>query len=76
MHNLRRWSERVGRAVEEEHLHRPHERFYDPFVGKVMISGKDIRRLNLKSLHLRVGLVQQEPVLFATNIFPFFLVCP
>ncbi|GAB2286030.1 hypothetical protein Dimus_020453 [Dionaea muscipula] len=26
------------------------ERFYDPTVGKVLIDGKDIRRLNLKSL--------------------------
>ncbi|AQK44034.1 ABC transporter B family member 19 [Zea mays] len=44
------------------------ERFYDPLAGKVMIDGKDIRRLNLKSLRLRIGLVQQEPVLFATSI--------
>lgn len=45
------------------------ERFYDPTAGKVMIDGKDIRRLNLKSLRLRIGLVQQEPVLFASSIF-------
>ncbi|KAL3624170.1 ABC transporter B member 19 [Castilleja foliolosa] len=45
------------------------ERFYDPIGGKVMIDGKDIRRLNLKSLRLKIGLVQQEPVLFATSIF-------
>ncbi|KAL8231518.1 hypothetical protein R6Q57_001296 [Mikania cordata] len=44
------------------------ERFYDPTVGKVMIDGKDIRRLNLKSLRLKIGLVQQEPALFATTI--------
>ncbi|VAH48469.1 unnamed protein product [Triticum turgidum subsp. durum] len=44
------------------------ERFYDPMAGKVMIDGKDIRRLNLKSLRLKIGLVQQEPVLFATSI--------
>jgi ATP-binding cassette subfamily B (MDR/TAP) protein 1 len=44
------------------------ERFYDPLAGKVMVDGKDIRRLNLKSLRLRIGLVQQEPVLFATSI--------
>ncbi|GJN02705.1 hypothetical protein PR202_ga20083 [Eleusine coracana subsp. coracana] len=44
------------------------ERFYDPLAGKVMLDGKDIRRLNLKSLRLRIGLVQQEPVLFATSI--------
>ncbi|XP_073010384.1 ABC transporter B family member 19 [Typha latifolia] len=44
------------------------ERFYDPTAGKVMIDGKDIRRLNLKSLRLKIGLVQQEPVLFASSI--------
>ncbi|GFQ02953.1 ABC transporter b family member 19 [Phtheirospermum japonicum] len=45
------------------------ERFYDPIGGKVMIDGKDIRRLNLKSLRLKIGLVQQEPALFAASIF-------
>lgn len=45
------------------------ERFYDPIAGKVMIDGKDIRRLNLKALRLKIGLVQQEPALFAASIF-------
>jgi len=45
------------------------ERFYDATGGKVMIDGKDIRRLNLKSLRLKIGLVQQEPALFAASIF-------
>ncbi|KAL8545923.1 hypothetical protein ACS0TY_005877 [Phlomoides rotata] len=45
------------------------ERFYDPSSGKVMIDGKDIRRLNLKSLRAKIGLVQQEPALFASSIF-------
>lgn len=45
------------------------ERFYDPLAGKVMIDGKDIRRLNLKSLRLKIGLVQQEPALFAASIY-------
>lgn len=45
------------------------ERFYDPIAGKVMIDGKDMRRLNLKSLRLKIGLVQQEPALFAASIF-------
>lgn len=45
------------------------ERFYDPIAGKVMIDGKDIRRLNLKCLRTKIGLVQQEPALFATSIF-------
>ncbi|XP_047310272.1 ABC transporter B family member 19 isoform X2 [Impatiens glandulifera] len=45
------------------------ERFYDPLAGKIMIDGKDIRRLNLKSLRQKIGLVQQEPALFAASIF-------
>ncbi|KAF7128948.1 hypothetical protein RHSIM_Rhsim10G0040700 [Rhododendron simsii] len=45
------------------------ERFYDPSAGTVMIDGKDIKRLNLKSLRLKIGLVSQEPALFAASIF-------
>lgn len=45
------------------------ERFYDPVAGKILIDGKDIRRLNLKSLRYKIGLVQQEPALFASSIF-------
>ncbi|CAK9309521.1 unnamed protein product [Citrullus colocynthis] len=44
-------------------------RFYDPIAGKVMIDGKDIKKLKLKSLRKHVGLVQQEPALFATSIY-------
>lgn len=43
-------------------------RFYDPLVGKIMVDGKDIRKLKLKSLRKHIGLVQQEPALFATSI--------
>ncbi|KAH9295405.1 hypothetical protein KI387_038993 [Taxus chinensis] len=45
------------------------ERFYDPIAGKVTIDGKDIKKLNLKSLRLNIGLVQQEPALFAATIY-------
>ncbi|XP_068634125.1 ABC transporter B family member 2-like [Aristolochia californica] len=44
-------------------------RFYDPTAGKVTIDGKDIRKLKLKSLRRHIGLVQQEPALFATTIY-------
>ncbi|KAG2409023.1 hypothetical protein LR48_Vigan01g152400 [Vigna angularis] len=51
-------------------------RFYDPTSGKVMIdaihpilTGKDIKKLKLKSLRKHIGLVQQEPALFATSIY-------
>ncbi|KAL5981090.1 ABC transporter B member 19 [Asimina triloba] len=44
------------------------ERFYDPIAGKVLIDGKDIRWMNLKSVRSKMGLVQQEPALFAASI--------
>ncbi|CAA0843269.1 ABC transporter B family member 2 [Striga hermonthica] len=44
-------------------------RFYDPTSGKVMIDGKDIKSLKLKSLRKHIGYVQQEPALFATSIY-------
>ncbi|KAF5767339.1 putative ABC-type xenobiotic transporter [Helianthus annuus] len=44
-------------------------RFYDPVSGSVFIDDLDIKRLNLKSLRRRIGLVQQEPSLFSTTIY-------
>lgn len=44
------------------------QRFYDPLEGAVMIDGTDIRQLNIKWLRLHIGVVSQEPVLFATTI--------
>ncbi|KAG6971719.1 hypothetical protein JG688_00004322 [Phytophthora aleatoria] len=44
------------------------ERFYDPLDGSVKIDGEDVRSLNVKWLRQQVGLVGQEPVLFATSI--------
>lgn len=44
------------------------ERFYDPNAGRVLVDGRDIRKLNLRSLRKQMALVQQEPALFATNI--------
>ncbi|KAL5728482.1 ABC-type xenobiotic transporter [Ranunculus cassubicifolius] len=44
-------------------------RFYDPTAGRVMIDGKDIKKLELKSLRKFIGFVQQEPSLFATSIY-------
>ncbi|KAK4846631.1 hypothetical protein QYF36_020079 [Acer negundo] len=44
-------------------------RFYDPTAGKVMIDGKDIKKLNMKSLRKHIAFVQQEPALFATSIY-------
>jgi ATP-binding cassette subfamily B (MDR/TAP) protein 1 len=44
------------------------ERFYDPSAGKVTLDGVDIRRLQLKWLRAQMGLVSQEPALFAMSI--------
>ncbi|KAJ7294789.1 hypothetical protein O6H91_11G093700 [Diphasiastrum complanatum] len=44
-------------------------RFYDPVSGHVLIDGKDIRKLNLRSLRKHIGLVQQEPAFFASTIY-------
>lgn len=44
------------------------ERFYDPLSGSVKLDGLDIRSLNVKWLRSQIGLVSQEPTLFATTI--------
>ncbi|KAH7284414.1 hypothetical protein KP509_34G053700 [Ceratopteris richardii] len=44
-------------------------RFYEPLSGSVMIDGKDIRKLRLRSLRRHIALVQQEPSLFSTSVY-------
>ena len=44
------------------------ERFYDPLRGVVKIDGKDIKTYNLRALRRHIGLVSQEPTLFAGTI--------
>ncbi|KAL7265044.1 hypothetical protein ACSBR1_002906 [Camellia fascicularis] len=44
------------------------ERFYDPTSGQVLLDGHDIKALKLKWLRQQIGLVSQEPALFATTI--------
>ncbi len=43
-------------------------RFYDPTVGRVLIDGFDLRSVTLKSLRSQLGVVPQEPFLFAGSI--------
>ncbi|CAL1526271.1 unnamed protein product [Lymnaea stagnalis] len=43
-------------------------RFYDPLQGQVLLDGKDVKELNIKWLRRHIGLVSQEPILFATTI--------
>ncbi|PWA52634.1 AAA+ ATPase domain-containing protein [Artemisia annua] len=44
------------------------ERFYDPVKGDILLDGHRIKGLQLKWLRSQMGLVNQEPVLFATSI--------
>jgi ATP-binding cassette subfamily B protein/subfamily B ATP-binding cassette protein MsbA len=43
-------------------------RFFDPWEGRVLIDGHDVRDVRLKSLREQVGLVLQEPFLFPWSI--------
>ncbi|GJZ35811.1 ABC transporter B family member 15-like protein [Tanacetum coccineum] len=44
------------------------QRFYDPLSGEISIDGVRIDKLQLKWLRSQMGLVSQEPALFATTI--------
>jgi len=43
-------------------------RFYDPTAGRVLIDGYDLRSVTLGSLRSQLGVVPQEPFLFAGTI--------
>jgi len=43
-------------------------RFYDAESGTIMIEGRDIGKMNAKSLRRKIGYVGQEPVLFSGTI--------
>ncbi|KAG2693170.1 hypothetical protein I3760_08G084700 [Carya illinoinensis] len=44
------------------------ERFYDPQSGEVLIDGINLKDFHLKWIRQKIGLVSQEPVLFASSI--------
>ncbi|KAI5430327.1 ABC transporter B member 15 [Lathyrus oleraceus] len=44
------------------------QRFYDPTGGEIRLDGVSIHKLNIKWLRSMMGLVSQEPALFATSI--------
>ncbi|CAI9752668.1 unnamed protein product [Fraxinus pennsylvanica] len=44
------------------------QRFYDPLSGEVLLDGIAVDKLQLKWLRSQMGLVSQEPALFATTI--------
>ena len=43
-------------------------RFYDPQGGNIQLDGEDYTSLDIKWLREQVGVVSQEPILFATSI--------
>jgi ATP-binding cassette subfamily B protein len=43
-------------------------RFFDPWEGRVLIDGQDVRELRLKSLRSQVGIVLQEALLFPLTV--------
>lgn len=43
-------------------------RFYDPDAGRILIDGHDLREVTLGSLRRQIGVVPQEPFLFAGSI--------
>jgi ABC-type multidrug transport system fused ATPase/permease subunit len=43
-------------------------RFYDPDQGRVLVDGVDIRDVSKESLRRQIGLVPQEPLLFAGSV--------
>lgn len=44
------------------------ERFYDPYSGRVLLDGVDIKTFRLSWLRQQMGLVGQEPILFNESI--------
>lgn len=43
-------------------------RFYDVDDGRILIDGKDIRQIKLRSLRSQIGIVQQDVYLFMENV--------
>ncbi len=44
-------------------------RFYDVTAGRVLVDGKDVRKLRGKSLREHIGIVQQDVYLFAGTVY-------
>ena len=44
------------------------ERFYDPQAGEVLIDSVNIKKFQLQWIRKKIGLVSQEPILFARTI--------
>jgi len=44
-------------------------RFYDPTAGRILIDGVDLRRVRLRSLREKIGIVTQETILFNDTVW-------
>jgi ATP-binding cassette subfamily B protein len=44
-------------------------RFYDVSAGRVLVDGKDIKTVTIRSLRSRIGMVQQDVYLFSGSVF-------
>ena len=44
------------------------QRFYDVDAGAIQIDGNNVKDLNVHWLRMQIGVVSQEPILFATTI--------
>ena len=52
-------------------------RFYDPTEGRILIDGHDLREVKVDSLRRQLGVVGQEPFLFAGSLrFNIAFACP
>jgi len=43
-------------------------RFYDPYKGRVLIDGRDVRNITLHSLRAHIGIVMQDDFLFSDTV--------
>jgi ATP-binding cassette subfamily B protein len=43
-------------------------RFYDPFAGRILADGKDLRELDLDTYRRQIGIVYQESFLFSNTV--------
>jgi ABC-type multidrug transport system fused ATPase/permease subunit len=43
-------------------------RFYDPYEGRILLDGRDVKSLTLRSLRDQISIVLQEPLLFSGTI--------
>ena len=65
---VRRWPSSGPTGAGKSTLAKLVTRFYDPTDGRVLIDGHDLRDVTMHSLRSQLGVVPQEPFLFAGTI--------